>query len=615
MDRKPSVVVNVFKFLWNLINTTRKLILNLIFFGILAVILVAAGSGEDKLQLKDSQALVLNLNGSLVEQKRYQDPFEAILAQSNGDGVENEILISELVYAINNAAVDDRITALVIAPGLMHSTGLSKLHQVGLAIEAFKESGKPVIAASKWYSQAQYYLASYADEIYLNPMGAIGLEGFGVYRMYYKEALEKLKVNAHVFRVGTYKSAIEPYIRNDMSEPAREANQQWLDELWGHYLDTVAANRSVEVSAFPTAEPELLKALNEAGGDTALMAKNLGWVDELMVTQQFRDKMIELVGEDDDHSYERVGFQAYYDLVKPTENPVSNVDEIGLVVAKGTIQNGKKPAGQIGGESTAALLRKARFDDNIKAVVLRVDSPGGSAFASEVIRQEVLALKAAGKPVVASMSSVAASGGYWISASSDYIFANPTTITGSIGIFGFIPTFEDSLTHIGVHTDGVGTTDFVGSGPATGLSDAMKTNIQIQIEKGYRNFLEIVAEGRNMTPVEVDKIAQGRVWTGSKALELGLVDELGDIDQALAKAASLADLEQYDTKLIEKELTKEQKLVQQFFAGAQAYLPQTQPSQSVAKKMLAQVEQQFERLQQFDDPSHAYVLCEACIND
>ncbi|GLP97935.1 signal peptide peptidase SppA [Paraferrimonas sedimenticola] len=611
MDRKPSVVIRVFRFIWSVINNTRKLILNLIFFGLLAVLLVAAGSGEEEFTLEQNQALVLNLNGSIVEQKRYQDPFEAVMLQSQGQELEREILLSDLVYAIRNAALDERIGALVIAPSRLHSTGMSKLTQVGQAIEEFKQSGKPVIAASRWYSQSQYYLASFADEIYLNPMGSVALDGFGVYRMYYKEALDKLKVNAHVFRVGTYKSAIEPYLRNDMSDAAREANELWLGQLWQHYVETVSSNRELSADAFPTKDEAFQAQLDENGGDFALMAKNLGWVDDLLITQTFRDKMIELVGENDDHSFNQVSLDDYYNLVKP--KPLANdMDKVAVVVAKGTILNGSQPAGQIGGDSTAKLLRKARHDDQVKAVVLRVDSPGGSAFASEVIRQEVLALQEAGKPVVASMSSVAASGGYWISASADYIMANPTTITGSIGIFGLVTTFEDSLDHIGVHTDGVGTSDWAGASVVRGLTPGMKQMIQTGIEKGYRDFLSIVAEGRDMTPADVDKIAQGRVWTGSKALELGLVDELGDLDQALAKAAELAELEEYDQKVIEKELSKEQQFMQQLFGEAKAYLPEPSPKTDVVSMFIDSLNSELSLLTQFNDPNHSYVLCENC---
>ncbi|SIR20481.1 protease-4 [Shewanella morhuae] len=322
--------------------------------------------------------------------------------------------------------------------------------------------------------------------------------------------------------------------------------------------------------------------------------------------------MLEAVGKaKKGDSFKQVSFYDYLTLVTPLPSFVEQ-DSVGIIVASGTILNGIQPAGQIGGESTAELLRKARFDKHIKALVLRVDSPGGSAFASEQIRQELLALKAAGKPVVVSMGSLAASGGYWISASADYIFATPTTLTGSIGIFGMITTFEDSLASLGVYTDGVSTSEWAGLSVTRALSPQVEAVIQRHIERGYLDFISLVAKERKMTIEQVDKIAQGRVWSGKKALELGLVDELGDIDAAIAKAAKLADMSLFDTRLIEQELTPEQMFMQQMFASASSYLPASLSQSSVLEQMLQQWSSSLKTLTAFDDPNNVYIYCDTC---
>ncbi|MDR6964647.1 protease-4 [Shewanella putrefaciens] len=573
--------------------------------------MISITAGED-IQVEDNSALVLNLAGSIVDQKQQIDPIEAALKQGNKANADGEILLADVLYVIDNAAQDTRITTLVLDLADLKRAGISKLQSIGNAINRFKESGKQVVAIGNYYEQNQYFLASFADTIYLNPQGGISLDGLSMYNLYFKSALEKLKIKAHIFRVGTFKSAVEPYMRDDMSDAAKEANSALLADVWQSYTQTVANNRNIDASALVLDASTYLAELDKAQGDSATMAINMKWVDSLATAEDFRKTMLDTVGKaKSGDSFKQISFYDYLTLVAPKPSFIEQ-DSVGIIVASGTILNGKQPAGQIGGDSTAELLRKARFDKHIKALVLRVDSPGGSAFASEQIRQELLALKAAGKPVVVSMGSLAASGGYWISASADYIFATPTTLTGSIGIFGMITTFEDSLDSIGIHTDGVSTSEWAGLSVTRTLSSSVEAVIQRHIERGYLNFISLVAKERNMTLEQVDSIAQGRVWSGKKALELGLVDELGDIDEAIAKAAKLANLNLFDTRVIEQELTPEQLFIQQMFASVSSYLPASLSHSSVLEQMLQQWTGSLKTITSFNDPNHVYIYCDNC---
>ncbi|WP_445947379.1 signal peptide peptidase SppA, partial [Shewanella sp.] len=590
---------------------TRKLILNLIFFSLLALIAVALMSDEPIIVEQDS-ALVLNLSGSIVDQKHFVDPIEAALSQGEQDNPKAEVLLADILYVIHNATQDERINTIVLDLSNLHSAGVSKMTAIGEALNAFKAEGKTVIAHGNYFSQNQYFLASYASKIYLNTQGMVSLDGLSRYRLYYKSALEKLKINTHVFRVGTFKSAVEPFIRDDMSEADKASSNSLLSDIWGSYSEIVAKNRGISPDELVLSPDNYLEKLDSNEGDSAKMALSMKWVDELVSAEGFRLAMIDAVGAGKDPQYFRqVGFNDYLSLVKPVAHFVEK-DSVGIIVAKGNILNGHQQAGDIGGDGTSELLRKARFDDKIKALVLRVDSPGGSAFASEQIRQEVLAIQAAGKPVVISMGSLAASGGYWISASADYIYATPTTLTGSIGIFGMFATFEDALAQIGVNSDGVATSEWAGLSVARPLNSNVEAVIQRHIERGYHEFISLVATERNMTLEQVDSIAQGRVWTGKKALELGLIDELGDMELAVAKAAELAKMKNFDTKLIEQELTAEQLFIQQVMGVTAAYLPQSLQKTSLIETMLAKWSVVLEEFNAFDDPNGVYLYCDLC---
>ena len=611
MSAKPSIFKRILSVLWKGLNGTRKVILNLFFFGFLAFVVIALSS-SDLPVVEDGSALVLDLSGAIVEQKRQVDPIEAAMKSGNSNNSDAEILLSDLIHAIDNAAADKRISSIILDVGQLKWTGISKLQSIGDALTRFKASGKPIIANGNWYGQNQYFLASFADSIYLNPQGAVEIDGLSRYRQYYKSALDKLKIKAHVFRVGTFKSAVEPFLRDDMSDAAKEANSELLGDIWSSYQQTVASNRDIPASDLVLSADRYITELDKAKGRSADMAVNLGWVDKLASAEQFRLDMVDQVGKaNEGNQFKQISFYDYQSLIEELP-PLIIQDTVGIIVAKGNILNGQQAPGQIGGESTSALLRKARFDDNVKAVVLRVDSPGGSAFASEQIRQEVLALKTAGKPVVVSMGSYAASGGYWISASADYIFATPTTLTGSIGIFGMVTTFEDSLASLGVYTDGVATSDWAAFSVTKGITPELKQIIQRHIERGYHDFISLVANERDMTLEQVDHIAQGRVWSGKKALTLGLVDELGDIDQAVSKAAELAKLDKFDSRVIEQELTPQEKFIQEMFASVSTYLPQTAQQHSVLDKFITQFSQIADEFSAFDDPNGVYLYCDTC---
>ncbi|MBY5991659.1 signal peptide peptidase SppA [Ferrimonas balearica] len=607
MSTQPSLFKRLLRFTGSLINTTRKVIVNLVFFAVLALVIVAF-SGDELEPVPDGGALVLKMDGILVEQKRPIDPIEMLTGRN--DDQPREILMADLLLAIDEAASDDRIAGIVLKPGQLIA-GLAKLEEIGAALERFKASGKPVIAQAGWLDQRNYFVASFADEIQLNPGGTVAIEGFGMYRVYYKDALEKLKINTHLFRVGKYKSFAESYTRSGMSDEAREANEALLGDLWGDYSRRVGENRDVDPASLTVSLAELNARMDAAGGDFGLMALEGGLVDRLMTDIEMREGLIERFGteSEDEHKIKAIGFDGYLAHVKPMMEPQGD-NQIAVVVAKGSILNGDQPAGTIGGVSTSRLLREARQDDKVKAVVLRVDSGGGSAYASEQIRQEVLALKAAGKPVIASMGSVAASGGYWISASTDRIFAQPTTITGSIGIIGLITTFEDSAAALGIYADGVGTSEMAGLSVLRPLPDGFKTLVQKSLDKGYQDFIELVADSRGLPLAQVDEMAQGRVWSGKAALELGLVDEMGTLEDAIETAASLAQLSDYETRVIGPKVSPEQEMLQKFLGATATWLPQVETPrwQQVVEALSAPLEAQL----QLDDPNHRYLLCLEC---
>ncbi|MDW6016521.1 signal peptide peptidase SppA [Vibrio plantisponsor] len=602
----------LFKGIWKLITFIRIALTNLIFLLSIALVYFLYAYETPAPVVEKKSALVLNLSGPIVEQSSYLSPMDSVTGSVLGKELPKENVLFDIVETLRHAKDDDKVTGLVLALRNMPETNLTKLRYIAKAINEFKASGKPVFALSDMYNQSQYYLASYADKVFMAPDGAVLLHGYSAYNMYYKTLLEKLDVNTHVFRVGTYKSAIEPFIRDDMSDAARESASRWLTQLWGAYIDDVATNRGIDADVLTPNMDEFLALLEQTSGDLAQLSLNIGLVDELATRQQIRLELAKTFGSDGKDSYNAVSYYDYAQTVTPQMNATN--DDIAIVVASGTIMDGSQPRGSIGGDSTAALLRQARNDNNVKAVVLRVDSPGGSAFASEVIRNEIDALKAAGKPVVVSMSSLAASGGYWISMSADKIVAQPTTLTGSIGIFSVITTFEKGLNKLGISTDGVGTTPFSGIGITTGLNDGAQKALQMGIEHGYHRFISLVGESRGMSVEQVDQVAQGRVWTAQDAQKFGLVDKLGDFDDAVKLAAELAKLEDYNLFWVSDPLSPAQQILQDLFGQIKASLGLNVSSMVPAafQPAASQLINDANLLSSFNDPKGQYAFCLPC---
>jgi len=581
--------------------------------------IVALSSGDKKPRVEDGVALVLQPKGYIVEQLTYVDPVQKAIDDMTDNGEPPEELLYDLIDAIKNAKDDKRITTLVISTRYMMGAGVTKLQDLADAIADFKKSGKQVIAFDDNYSQAQYYLASTADKIYMSPNGGVLLTGFARVGTYFKGLLERFGVNVHVFKVGKYKSAVEPFIRNNMSPEAKEANKQWLSDLWQEFVADITARRGLTSDDINQFIDQLKERVTAYNGDFAKMALDADLVDELTTRIAFREKMIELVGKDKKHhSFKQIHHKDYLRAIRSplAGKVIGDGARIALITAKGNIVDGNQKEGVIGGDTVSRLIRKARNNDNTKAIVLRVDSGGGSAFASEIIREELEKAQQQGIKVVVSMGDVAASGGYWISATADEIWARNATITGSIGIFGMIPTFEKVLNEYGIFRDGVGTTryaNFIDVGQP--LSEDVAQIIQTEIEMGYDKFLELVARGRNMSKEQVHEIAQGRVWSGKKALELGLVDKIGSLEDALKSAAEMAGLEEGKYKIwrVKRELSEQEKLLQELFGNADAKQLLTTNRNSGRSKLMNQISGQVSeitnQLSRWTDPKHAYADC------
>ena len=545
-----STIGHLFGLLWKGLDGLRK-VLHLIVLLVLFMVILAALTPELPM-VPATAALVVQPEGRLVEQLE-GGPLDRAIGKATGDGIP-QTLVHDLVRAIELATEDDRIQALVLRSETLAGGGLSKLQYLGEAISRFRESGKKVIAYGDYYSQDQYYLAAHADEIYLHPYGLVYLDGYERFRTYYKEAIDKLSIDWHVFSVGDFKSFAEPYSRGDMSEYDKEASRAYLEDLWRAYRSDVVAARDLDSGTLSGYADGFVSALKQAEGDLAAVAQAAGLVDELWTSDQLRSRMRELVGgdEDDDSGYRQVDVSTYLAAVDGPAGTSADGPSVAVIVAAGGITEGNQPPGTIGSDTIVEMIHQARDDEDVAAVVLRVDSGGGSRFASEVIRRELELLRQSGKPVVVSMSSVAASGGYWIALAGDRIFANPTTLTGSIGIVAMIPSFDRSLERIGINVDGVGTTRLSGAfRPDRGLTEEALAIMRLSTEAGYADFVELVAASRELERAEVESLARGRVWTGQMALEMGLVDVLGDLDAAIEAAAELAGMSDYGIEYLE----------------------------------------------------------------
>jgi protease-4 len=606
-----SALRGFFGLIWRILDGIRKtlhLLLMLVIFGFILAALHTSVPIVPR-----TAALVISPQGELVEQFS-GDSVRRALGEASG-GPAPETLLKDVIEAIGAAKADERIKLIVLDLDQLDASGLSKLQEFGNALRDFRSSGKRVIAMGDSYSQPQYYVAAQAGEIYLDPMGEVELHGFSYYRMYYKDAIDKLEVDSNVFRAGTFKSYTDQFSRSDMAPSEREETSVWLESLWNAYSQDVTRARSLPATAlkdYIAAQPASLQAVN---GDLAKMAMQRGLVTALKSRRQVADDLKGLVGENDNnHSFSGVAMHDYLAAVRSKRVLKSKSDaKVGIVVASGEIFDGHRLPGSIGGESTSELLRQARFDTAIKAVVLRVDSPGGSEFASEKILREVQALRKAGKPVVVSMSSYAASGGYYIAAAANQIYASPTTITGSIGVFSYIPTFQRSLEKLGVKVDGLGTTPLAGDMRFDrALGAVTKQVLQASVDHAYQQFLRRVADGRKKTVEEIDKVAQGRVWAGADAQRIGLVDHLGGLKDATDAAAKLAELgADYDVDYIETELTLRQELLMQIRSQAVqlGQLTGLIPERTEVERLLDPVLEQARVITQLKDPRGLYSYC------
>ncbi len=534
---QPGPVRRFFRALWRVVDVSRRVVLNLVFLAILIAVVVALIK-TGPAPIADKTALVLRLDGTISEQKTGTLRSSA-LEQVRGEAVQ-KILLRDVLAALDAAAADPKISSLVVVLDEMRPTGFSTLREIAAGVDRFKASGKKVVAWGSSYDQRQYYIAAHANEVYLHPLGMVYIAGFGSLRNYYKDALDKLGVTVNVMRVGTFKSAVEPFIANAPSPASLEADSLLYGGLWQTYLDAVEKERKLPTGAIMRSIDEAPQRLAAVGGDAAKFALSEKLVDALKTRDEVRALMIERGAKDEDEqTFRQISFDDYLGHVKQRLTG----DAIGVVVAEGEIVDGVAPAGTVGGLSTADLIRKARDDKDVKALILRVDSPGGSVFGSELVRRELELTRAAGKPVVVSMGNVAASGGYWISTASDEIVADAATITGSIGVFALLPSADQTLAKLGVHPAGVGTTWLRNADdPRLALDPRLAQLVQTNVDHIYLDFTTKVAAARKTTPEKIDAVAQGRVWTGAQAKERGLVDTIGQFGDAVRSASTRAHL-------------------------------------------------------------------------
>ncbi|MEQ1516619.1 MAG: signal peptide peptidase SppA [Usitatibacteraceae bacterium] len=558
MSAQPGKFRRAMGGVWTFVDVSRRAFLNLLFLFIVAIIIVAIFKGG--LKLDDKTALVLDLKGQLVEQ-RSGGPRDRLVSEVQGAGIA-QTQLRDVLAVLDSAAKDAKIDRVVLILDEFAGGGLASLREVAGALERFKASGKQVVAWGGNYDQRSYYLAAHANEVYLHPMGTTLMEGYGRYRNYYKDAFDRLGIEANVLRVGTYKSFGEPYFANAPSKATIEADTYLYKDLWATYTDAVEKARKLPAGAINKGIDEIPQRFAALNGNPAKLALESKLVDALKTRDEFRELMIQRGAKDDEtKSFRQVSFESYLGTIRPQLFG----DAVAIVVAEGEISDASAPPGRVGGRSTAELIRKARDDDKVKALVLRVNSPGGSAFGSELIRRELELTRAAGKPVVVSMGNVAASGGYWISMAADEVIADPATVTGSIGVFAMLPTGQKAMEKLSISTGGV-TTTWLGDAydPRRGLDPRFALLVQGAIGNIYAEFTGKAAIARKTTPEKINEVGQGRVWTGNQAKERGLVDRLGNLGDAIKSAAAKGKLGS-DARVtyVEVERSRFEKLISQ----------------------------------------------------
>ncbi len=605
--KKSGLFRRFFRLLWRSIKAFNTLVFSLIFLFLIAGVLFLVFNQRGP-SIPNGVALVLNPKGSLVEQQT----FVGAASLLQGNDLPQEALVKDITDALALAKDDERIALVVLDLDDLGQGLLPKLERVAAAIVDFKTSGKQVIAVADNYSQSALFLAAQADEVLLNPEGMAIPEGFAMYNPFFKSFLDKYEVTVNLFKVGKYKSAADPFTRDSISPEDSEARGLILDAWWASYTTEIETARGMAAGSIDEMLQNATDQLQSVGGNLAELSLKKGLVDRLVTASERRNYLIELVGEDTDKkNYRGVSYTQYlYAARSPIVKPEAN--RVAVITAVGNILDGDAPTGEIGGRSLSKLIRKAASNERVAAIVVRIDSGGGSKTASEIIRSELSAAQASGIPVVASMGSFAASGGYWIAASADEIWASPTTITGSIGIFGLLPTFEKTLARYGIYSDGVTTTPIAGGASVMrGVTPVYGEVLQTVIEAGYQQFLTTVADGRGMTVESVHEIAQGRIWTGKKAQELGLVDELGDLEQAINAAAKLGSVDEHSVWHVEPERSAEEAILRTLMKSTASILPKT--TANPVSQMTHLIKEELGFLQRLNDPQHAYVICGECI--
>lgn len=584
-----------FRFLWATVDGVRRVLANLLLLFFLLMLFGLWWAGRTP-PLPDKAALVIAPVGRLVEATTPPSPSDLL---AGGRGVA-EVQLDDVLQAIRRAKGDSRIQMLVIAPERLGPSSVSKLAAIRDEIASFKESGKPVYAYAGRFNQSQYYLASAADQVFMAPDGYALVQGLAAYNTFYKRALDQLGVKVHVFRAGKYKSFVEPYTLTGMSDENRSMTQGLLDSVWANLKADMSSTRKLPEEAIDTYVNDYRAQLAAAGGDPAQMAVDGGLVDRLMDTNAWEAFLAEQIGRDADGDLLLVGMDGY---LGSTGDWLSREGAgIAVLTLQGAIVDGDGPPGTVGGSTVSQMLRELRDNERVKAVVLRIDSPGGSAFAAEQIRVAVEGVRAAGKPVVASFSSVAASGGYWIATGADEVWAYPMTLTGSIGVFGLFPDISEPLGELGIDVDGVRTAPLAGAlDPRRPLSDDARDALQLSVEHTYTQFIQRVSKARKISISEADALGQGRVWTGAEAKARGLVDELGGLEQAVAAAARLANVSDYHRIEASEPLPLRLQLLKEF-------LPEASAGNGVAP-WVSRLMREADALLDWNDPANLYAHC------
>ena len=597
----------------NKIFKAFKLMVSIVFFAIFALFLVGLFSNQLP-PIPEEGALYLAPTGVLVDQKSYIYPLDSLFADQTMSS--EETLVRDIIESLDSAAYDSRITHLVMVTDFLESASVAKLEEISQALMRFKATGKPVIAVADNFTQSQYFLAAHADEILLNPMGSVLITGIGAYGNYFRSALDKLDIKVHVFRAGDYKSAAEPFLRNNMSAEAKEDISAVINQLWQSYTNKIESLRELKKGTIDNLANNLHSQLQTTQGDTAKLAYNAGLIDYVATRSEMHKYLNSQIPNDMHGEFIAIDMSYYIANIRRETSHKQAADKIAVVVAKGTIFDGEQPEGDIGGDTLSQILSDLRYDPQIKGIVLRVDSPGGSAFAADNIRDSLYGQGNHKVPIVVSMGSYAASGGYWIAAEADKIVAMPSTITGSIGVYSMIPTFEKTLAKLGVNSDGVGTTDIADIMQLDRpMSKQAKVILQSSVDHIYDRFINLVANGRGQSPEAIHDIAHGRIWTGQQALENGLVDQLGGLNEAITVAAELAGIEDYSVTYPSRILSPQEQFFQdisQNFSASISKIGFSKFASSLINKEAMTAISPLKYLSEFNDPRGVYLRCDNC---